>query len=269
MPGRRPFPCITIYGRKDTGMPSARRIAGVSLLMISGIIPASAADTSDQTPPVPPVAPKIEHREVRHGATVIDNYFWLREKSNPEVAKYLEAENVYTAAMTRTLQPFADDLYKEMLGRIKQTDLSVPVRRGHYLYYSRTEEGKQYPIHCRRRDAEGAPEEILIDPNELAKEHKFVGLGSFALSDDQNLLAYTTDFSGFRQYSLHVKDLRTGEVLPDTIERVTSVDWAADNKTLFLTTEDAVTKRSDTLWRHTLASSKFEPLYKEADELYD
>ena len=187
----------------------------------------------------PPVAPIARHMEVRHGATVNDNYFWLREKSNPKVRQYLEAENAYTEAMTKNLQPFSDALYKEMLSHIKQTDLTVPVRRGSNFYYSRTEEGKQYPIQCRRKGSMEAPEEILLDPNELAKTQKFVGVGAFVVSDDQNMLAYTTDYTGFRQFSLRVKDLRTGETLPDTTERVTSVAWAADNKTLFLTTEDA------------------------------
>jgi oligopeptidase B len=221
--------------------------------------------------PEPPEAARIEHREVRHGATVIDNYFWLREKSNPKVVEYLEAENAYTAAMTKGIQPFADRLYTEMLGRIKQTDLSVPTRRGEYLYYSRTEEGKQYPIQCRRRAPNGAEgaEEVLLDLNELARDHKFVGLGAFAVSDDQNLLAYTVDYTGFRQYSLEVKDLRTGKTLPDTTGRVTSLEWAADNKTLFLVTEDAVTKRSDKLFRHALGAAAFEPIYDEKDEMYD
>ncbi|MBZ5586595.1 MAG: S9 family peptidase [Acidobacteriia bacterium] len=221
---------------------------------------------SAQRPPAAPVKP---HRETRHGATVVDNYYWLREKSSPEVIKYLEAENAYTAELTSGLKPFEDALYKEMLARIQQTDLSVPARLGGYLYYSRTEEGKQYPIQGRRKGSMQAPEGILLDLNELAKGRKFVGLGASALSDDQNLLAYTIDFAGFRQYSLQVKDLRTGQTLPDTTERVTSVEWAADNKTLFLTTEDAVTKRSDRLFRHMLGSSAFEPLYLEKDELYD
>ena len=163
-----------------------------------------------QTVPAPPEAPRAEHREVRHGATVNDDYFWLREKTNPKVVHYLESENAYTEAMTKGVQPFADALYKEMLGRIKQTDLSVPSPRHGYLYYSRTEEGKQYPIHCRRKGNMKAPEEVLLDLNELGKDHKFVGLGGFAVSDDQNLLAYTMDYTGFRQYSLYVKDLRTG-----------------------------------------------------------
>ena len=238
-------------------------------LIMSGLMAGDGLLAQAEKAPEPPVAPKIEHREVRHGATVIDNYYWLREKSNPELIKYLEAENAYTAAMTKGLKPFEDALYKEMLGRIKQTDLSVPVRRGNYLYYSRTEEGKQYPIQCRKLGSVDAPEQVLLDLNELAKGHKFVGLGAFEVSDDNNLLAYTLDYSGFRQYSLQAKDLRTGQTLPDTTERVTSVEWAADNQTLFLTTEDAVTKRSDKLWRHVLGSATFEPLYDEKDELYD
>jgi oligopeptidase B len=217
----------------------------------------------------PPVAPRIEHREVHHGDTVVDDYFWLREKSNPEVIRYLEAENAYTEASTEELKPFRDALYEEMLARIKQTDLSVPVRRGDWLYYTRTEEGRQYPIQCRRKDSMEAAEEVLLDLNELAKDKAYAGLGAFVLSDDQNLLAYTIDYTGFRQYSLQVKDLRNGQTLPDTADRVTSVAWAADNSTLFLTTEDAVTKRSDKLWRYVLGSDRLEPLYDETDELFD
>ena len=235
--------------------------AVLPLLLLSGLIA--------RAQPVPPVAPIVEHREVRHGATVIDNYYWLREKSNPKVVSYLEAENAYTKAMTADLEPFRDALYKEMLAHVKQTDLSVPVRRGEYLYYSRTEEGKQYPLQCRRKGSMEAAEEILLDPNELAQTHKFVGLGAFVVSDDQNMLAYTVDFTGFRQYGLQVKDLRSGATLPDTAERVDSVAWAADNKTLFLVTEDAVTKRGDKLWRHVLGAAGLEPLYDEKDELYN
>ena len=222
-----------------------------------------------QTNFTPPVAPQVAHQEVRHGATVTDNYFWLREKTNPEVTRYLEAENAYTAAMTKDIQPFADSLYAEMLSHIKQTDLDVPVRRGEYLYYVRTEEGKQYPIRCRRKGSMDAPEEVLLDLNELAVGKKFVGLGAAVVSDDQNLMAYTLDYSGFRQYTLRVKDLRTGQTYADSAERVTSVEWAADNKTLFYTTEDDVTKRPDTLFRHKLGAQASEKLYHEADELYD
>jgi oligopeptidase B len=237
-------------------------------LIMSGLISEGNLPAQTDMTPVPPIAQKREHREVRHGATIVDNYYWFREKSNPELIQYLEAENTYTGAMTQDLKPFEDALYKEMLSRIKQTDLSVPVRHGNYLYYSRTEEGNQYPIQCRKPGSMEATEEVLLDLNELAKGHKFVGLGAFEVSDDNNLLAYTLDYSGFRQYSLQAKDLRTGQTLPDTTERVTSVEWAADNKTLFLTTEDAGTKRSDKLWRHVLGSANFEPLYDEKDEVY-
>ena len=238
-------------------------------ILIPGVLFLSLSpDALPENPSAPPVAKRVDHREVRHDATVIDPYFWLREKSNPEVIRYLEAENTYTAAHTSEVQPFADALYKEMLGRIQQTDLSVPTRRGAYLYYGRTEEGKQYSIQCRRKGTMEAPEEILLDANELAKGHTFLGLGAFDVSDDANLLAYSTDTSGYRQYQLHVKDLRTGAVLPDTAERVTSVEWAADNRTLFFTTEDAVTKRSDKLWRHRLGAAAPEQLYEEKDALY-
>ena len=211
-----------------------------------------------QSAPHGPVAKQAEHVSVWHGEKVNDPFFWLREKSNPEVIQYLEAENAYTEAMTKDIQPFADALYKEMLGHIKQTDLTVPVRRGAYSYYSRTEEGKQYPIQCRKKlspdgSAEEGAEEILLDLNELAKGFKFLSLGDFEVSDDANLLAYTTDTTGFRQYRLAIKDLRTGIVLPDSAERVTGAEWCSDNKTLFYTTEDPVTKRSNMLWRIPLS----------------
>ncbi|MDQ6759181.1 MAG: S9 family peptidase [Acidobacteriota bacterium] len=219
-------------------------------------------------PPTPPVAKRTDHREVRHGATVIDPYYWLRDKSNPEVIEYLKAENAYTTAMTKEVQPFADALYKEMLGRIKQTDLSVPSRRGSYLYYSRTEKGKQYPIQCRRKGSMEAPEEVLLDVNVLAQGHSYLGLGAFVVSDDQNLLAYSTDTTGFRQFKLAIKDLRTGQLLPESADRVTSVAWAADNHTLFYTTEDPTSKRSNQLWRRVLGKPASDLLYEEKDELY-
>jgi oligopeptidase B len=218
--------------------------------------------------PKPPVAATIAHRETRNGNIVVDNYFWLRDKSNPEVIKYLEQENAYTAAMTSGLKPFEDALYSEILSHIKQTDLSVPTRRGEYLYYSRTEEGKQYPIQCRKHGGLDAREEVLLDLNELGKGKKFVGLGEFLVSDDQNLLAYTLDYVGYRQFTLQIKDLRTGATLPDTMERVDSLAWAADNKTLFITTEDPVTKRADRAWRHVLGQKESEPLYQEKDETF-
>jgi oligopeptidase B len=226
-----------------------------------------------ETAPQPPVAKQEEHISLWHGERVNDPFHWLRDKNNPEVIKYLEAENAYTEAITRDIQAFTATLYQEMLGRIKQTDLSVPSRRGPYFYYARTEQGKQYPIQCRKKAAadgsfdEKAHEEVLLDQNELAGDLKFLSLGAFVVSDDANLLAYTTDSTGFRQYRLFVKDLRTGTLLPDRAERVTSVEWCADNRTLFYTTEDPLTKRENLLWRHPLGDET-EPVYQEKDRLY-
>jgi oligopeptidase B len=241
-------------------------------LVVFGLF-AACARVLAQTPPHPPIARQVEHISSWHGEKVNDPFFWIREQSNPEVLKYLEAENAYTEAMTKDIQPFADALYQERLGHIKQTDLTVPVRRGAYLYYSRTQEGKQYPIQCRRKavsqSAAGSelPEEVLLDVNELAKGHSFLSLGAMQVSDDANLLAYTTDTTGYRQYRLFVKDLRTGATRPDGAERVTSVEWCADNKTLLFTTEDPVTKRSNLVWRHPLGDET-EPVYQEKDRLY-
>ncbi len=240
-------------------MALIRSIPGSLLLIVF-----SAIAVAGQTPQ-PPVAQVIPHHEMRYGTTVVDDYFWLREKSNPKVIDYLEQENAYTEAMTRPLKTFADALYTEMLSHIKQTDLSVPVRRGDYFYYSRTEEGKQYPIRCRKKGSLAAKEEVLLDLNQLGQGKKFVGVGKFVVSDDQNLLAYTIDYAGYRQYRLQVKDLRTGAILPDTMDRVDSVTWAADNRTLFLATEDEVSKRANRVWRHTLGQKQFEPLYEEKD----
>src|SRR6266849_4817573 len=199
----------------------------------------------------PPVAKKVPNEVVLHGDRRVDNYYWLRDKKNPEATAYLEAENAYTSAVMKPTESLQATLYQEMLGRIKQTDLTVPYRKGDYVYYSRTEERKQYPIHCRRRHQADAKEEIILDLNELAQGHKFLGLGAFVVSDDANLLAYSTDVTGFRQYTLRIKDLRSNRLLPDCVEKVVAVAWAADNRTLFYTVEDAA-KRSYRLYRHVL-----------------
>ena len=222
----------------------------------------------------PPVAPQKPHVSLWHGEKVNDPWFWLREKNSPEVVAYLNAENAYTEVMTADLKPFSEALYKEMLGRIKQTDLSVPVRRGAYFYYSRTEEGKQYPIQCRRKAAKNgaddpkAAEELLLDQNELAKGLKFLSLGGMTVSDDDRTLLYSTDDTGFRQYRLFTKDLATGKVSAPLAERVTSFTWAADARHVFFVTEDDVTKRSNQLWRLDLKAGKPVLVFEEKDELY-
>ena len=238
-------------------------------LLIAGLSLASALAAQTSTTVAPPAVKKVPRETTIHGVTLKDDYFWLREKSNPEVIKHLEAENAYTTELMAPTQGLQDKLYNEMLARVKQTDLSVPYRLGDYWYYSRTEEGKQYPYQCRRKGSMQGPEEIMLDLNKLAEGHTFLSLGSFRVSDDGNLLAYSTDTTGYRQYTLRVKNLRTGETLSEAIERAGSVVWATDNKTLFYTTEDAVSKRSDKFWRHMVGSSINELVYEEKDELFD
>ena len=244
------------------------QVAKALLLGVAMIFQARGAQGT-----APPVARQIEHHDLRFGESIADPYFWLRDKANPEVISHLQAENAYTEARTHDQGPFREALYQELLGRIKQTDRSVPVRRGGYFYYSRTVAGQQYPIHCRRaagpggEDDPGAAEAVLLDLNVMGKGLPFIGLDHMDVSDDGQLLIYTTDITGYRQYDLHVKDLRTGAILADTAPRVTSAAWAADNRTFFYTTEDPVTKRSDQLWRLALGGQP-ERLYTETDELF-
>jgi len=244
------------------------RFPGFSALVLSLAATTAFAQSSA---PKPPVAEKIHTEKPINGAVLVDDYAWLREKTNPRVREYLESENAYAEQFTADEKPFAEKLYNETLSHIKQTDTSVPYHKHGYWYYTRTEEGKQYPVLCRKKETLTAPEEVMLDVNELAKGEKFMSLGSAQVSDDSNLLAYTTDNVGFRQYKLHVKDLRAGKLLPDTAERIDSVDWAADNKTLFYTTEDAQTKRSNLVHRHVLGTdSSADPVvFDEKDERYD
>src|SRR5260370_10067563 len=231
--------------------------------------PASAQETSAGTIPKPPIARREPMEHALHGDRRVDHYAWLRDKQNPEVIAYMEDENAYTDVILKPTDPFQEKLYQEMLGRILQTDLSVPYKLRGYLYFTRTEEGKQYAGQSRRRDAEGSAEELLLDLNLLAEGHSFLGLGSFEVSEDKHLLAYSRDTSGFRQYVLQVKGLRTGSTFPGRIERVTSVAWASDNRTLFYTVEDETTKRSHRLYRHVLGSTEPDPLlYEETDERF-
>ena len=222
--------------------------------------------------PHPPVAARrpVEHR--LHLDLRIDDYAWLREKENPEVIAHLAAENAYADAILNPSEAFQEALYQEMLSRIQQTDLSVPYRLRGYLYSSKTVEGRQYPIHLRRQaDDSNACDQILLDLNALAEGHSFLGLGSFEVSDDNRLLAYSTDTTGFRQYTLEIKDLNSGELLPFRAERVTSAAWSADSRHLFYVVEDPVTKRSHRLYRHALADASSDAdllLYQEPDERF-
>jgi len=224
--------------------------------------------------PAPPIA-RIEHTEtVLHGVTLTDNYAWLRQKEDPEVTAYLEAENAYAEALMAPLNRLREELYQEMLSHMKQTDVSVPFREGAWWYYTRTEEGRQYAIHCRTHGSpsatEDTPEQVILDGNRLAEGHAFFAIGDTDISDDGRWLAYTTDTTGFRQYTLHVKDLTTGETLPVEVERVGSVTWAADNSTLFYTVEDEEQKRQFQLWRRRVREAA-EPVlvHQEDDERFN
>src|SRR5215467_4065312 len=246
-------------------------LASLSLisLLLAAVLQLPAADDSPSLP-APPAAKKVPKVTEISGHKLVDNYFWLRDKKHPEVQAYLEAENAYTDAVMKPTEGLQKKLYDEVLSRIKETDVEVPYKEGGYFYYVRTEAGRQYPIRCRRKGSMDASEEVILDVNELAKGQKFMSLGAFNVSDDGNLLAYTTDNTGFRQFTLAVKDLRTGKVLPDHAERVDSLAWANDNKTLFYSVEDATTKRGYQMYRHTAGTNVNDPLvYEEKDERFD
>ncbi|HMG36362.1 MAG TPA: S9 family peptidase [Blastocatellia bacterium] len=239
------------------------------VFIVAVVMPAAPAMTRMARIQPPPVAKKVPHVTQIHGYTLKDDYFWLREKSNPEVIKYLEAENAYTDEVMKPTNDLQDALYKEMLGHIKQTDMSVPSRIGEYYYYSRTEEGKQYPYLCRKKGNLEAKEQLILDCNKLAEGNSFLAIGAYEVSNDGNWLAYSTDRTGYRQYTLFVKNLITGEMSGEKIERTGSVVWASDNKTIFYTTEDPVSKRRDKFWRHVVGTDKSDLLYEEKNELFD
>lgn len=217
----------------------------------------------------PPVAPTRPYRFDFHGKTIDDPYHWLKEKTNPEVIKYIASENAYREALTAHLKPFEEKLYREMLSHIKQTDLGVPVRDNGYWYYSRTQEGKQYPIYCRKKGSLSGAEETLLDVNKLAEGRKYLSVRPEGVSDNGNLYAYLTDTTGFREYYLSIKDLPTGKVLEDKFVKVAGFTWTGDDKTIFYVTEDAA-KRPHRLFRHTIGEPKEKDklVYEEKDELY-
>jgi oligopeptidase B len=215
-----------------------------------------------------PSASKIPHKRLLHGNTFIDNYFWLRNKGRQDVTDYLESENTYANSFLDPLKPAQEEIYKEFVGRIQETDLEVPQFDRGYWYYSRTVKGKQYPIFCRKKGRLEAPEQIILDMNELAEGKKFLGLGAFEISPNGNLLAYAVDETGYRQYELYFKDLTTGKVLPDRFGKVVGVNWAADNKTVFCLLENAA-KRPHQLLRRVLGTPKADLVYQERNPLFN
>jgi oligopeptidase B len=202
----------------------------------------------------PPVARILPRVETLHGDVRVDEYFWLRDRNDPAVAAHLEAENAYTATQTGHTEGLRQRLYQEMLGRIKETDLSVPYFDRGWWYYTRTEQGKSYPLYCRRRGVLTSPEEVYLDQNKRAAGHAFHELGGMDVSPDGHLLLFLEDTSAFREYTLYVKDLGTGEIV-DRIPNVwNGTAWADDNRTFFYTRADAA-KRGNTVWRHTIGDS--------------
>lgn len=204
--------------------------------------------------PVPPQADVVPFIERLHGEIRSDPYRWMRDRDDPRVTAWLEAENAYTAEMMRHTERLQDELYQEMLSRLKEDDSDVPRRDGPFFYYTRTEQGKAYPIYCRRRGAEDAPEEVCFDQNAEAEGHAFYQLGGFEVSPDHRLLAILEDVDGYEDFTLRIRDLATGAWLPDRKEKLGfGLAWASDNRTVFHVTTDAA-KRSDRVWRHVLGS---------------
>ena len=224
----------------------------------------------------PPSARREPTPTELHGQTLEDDYRWMREKTSAELLDHLNAENAYTLSVMASTAELQKTLYDEMLSHIKETDESVPYPDRGWFYYSRTVEGSQYPIYCRRVGGAGAvfagqAEEILLDVNALAVGQPYMAVGGLSVSPDGWTLAYSTDNTGFRQYTLHLRDLKTGAYLPDTAERTGGLAWAADSKTLFYTTEDEVTKRHNLLFRHRVGDTAADDVvvYDETDERFN
>jgi oligopeptidase B len=217
---------------------------------------------------LPPVAEREAKSTAIHGVELWDDYAWMRDKGSARVQSYLEAENAYTAEAMRGTEALQERLYAEILSHIQEDDVSVPYRVGDWEYLTRTEKGKQYVRYCRRSPGDAGSEVVFLDVNVLAEGQAFMSVGTLSVSPDGRLLAFTTDNTGFRQYTLAVKDLETGELLADRAERVGSIVWAADSATLIFATEDEQTKRQDRVWRLALGGVAVE-VFHEEDERFN
>lgn len=225
-------------------------------------------DSEQSSLPAPPIADQKLQVLTAHDDQRFDEYYWLRDRDNPEVIAYLEAENAYTAAQMRHTEALQAALYDEMLGRIQETDLSVPYRKGEFYYYTRTETSKAYPIYCRKQGTLDAPEEILLDQNELAEGYDFLSLGVLAVSPDHQVLAYSTDTTGAERYTLRFLHLATRQHFPEEIQDTAAIAWGNDNQTVFYAQLDEA-NRPYKLWRHHLGQpANDELLHHEADEFF-
>lgn len=218
----------------------------------------------------PPVAKKEPKSLKIHGLEITDDYAWMRDREkDASVLKHLTAENEYTESFMGPHKALEETLYREMVGRIKQTDISVPYKMGNHWYFAQTEEGKQYATFLRSYTSDGKDAQVLLDQNEMAEGHEYFSVSNFLPSDDGSLLAFAIDVTGYRQYTLHIKDLTTGELLAESIERVTSVEWSSDCKYIFYAQEDAVSKRTDRIFRHIVGTKKADTLiFHEPDVMF-
>lgn len=215
----------------------------------------------------PPVAQKKPIQLIHHGVTREDPWYWLRERENPEVISYLEAENAYTRS--KIPKEFEDMLFEEIVSRIRQEDMSVPYLYRGYNYYTRYREGQEYPVYCRRKGSMESDEEIMLDVNIMAGGHSYFHVGDRSVSPDNRWLAYGVDTMGRRKYTLHIKDLITGEVLEDNIPMTTgSACWADDSRTLFYTRKQEQTLRGSQILRHTLDRDEDILVWHEKDETF-
>jgi oligopeptidase B len=221
--------------------------------------------------PMPPVARTDPHPMTIHGHTRTDPYYWLKERENPEVIAYLEAENAYTRAVMAPTQALQEQLFEEIKGRIQQTDTSVPYRENGYWYLTRFEEGKDYPVYVRKNGTLEAPDEVLLDANVLAEGHGYFAVGARAISLDNQWMAFNTDTRGRRLYTLQFKHLPTGALSPESIPGVTNnVVWANDHRTVFYTRQDPTTLRWHQVWRHTIGTNPAQDVlvFEETDETF-
>jgi len=253
--------------------PAARALTLLCLslpcLTLSG--PRDCLGKEEEREMKPPIARMSPVKLEKHGDVRVDEYYWMRERENPEVVKYLNAENAYTDAVMRHTEALQETLFTEFKARIKQTDVTVPYKEDGYFYYSRTEEGREYPIFCRKKGSLEAPEEVMIDGNQLAEGHAFCGIGQRAVSYGQDILAFSVDYAGRRFFTVKFKNLLSGEMLTDTIPNMTgNIAWANDNKTLFYTRQDPVTLRWNRIYRHLIGADaqQDELVYDEKDDTF-
>jgi oligopeptidase B len=220
----------------------------------------------------PPVAEKIPKELTIHGDTRIDNYYWLNQRDNPKVIEYLEAENAYKDAVLKHTEALQEKLFNEIVGRIKQTDMSVPYKESGYFYYTRFEEGSEYPIYCRKKETMEADEEILLNVNEMAKGYDYYSVAGHTVSPDNTLIAYGVDTVSRRKYMIYFKDLTSGELLPDQIPVTAGrAIWANDNKTVFYALKDETTLRPYKIMKHVLGTdvSRDKLIYEEKDDTFN